>query len=209
VSLEGSYTSLDRKVHNVETSLRHALSEVRSRVSDVEGTLGQLEDIPRRVDSLEYDLREAKEETERVGGPHMATATSATTATAAMRCARSRAVPRVPRSVPRSGVRRAYQTDQTARSSSTGTAGSVLILVARAASSAIPATAGLSPSTSSRQLPNEDTPTTQEGQEAATSGFCCPTPWTSSRTPSAGRVRSGPGSPSSPCSSSSRRRSSG
>lgn len=66
MSWEGSYRSLDHKVHNIETSLRHALSEVRSQVSDVEDTVGQLEDIPRRVDSLEDDLREAKEETERV-----------------------------------------------------------------------------------------------------------------------------------------------
>ncbi|WP_231905822.1 CopG family transcriptional regulator [Streptomyces davaonensis] len=69
MSLEGSYSNLDRKVHNLETSLRHALSEVRdhdSKLSEVEDAVGQLEDIPRRVDSLEYDLREAKEETERV-----------------------------------------------------------------------------------------------------------------------------------------------
>jgi vacuolar-type H+-ATPase subunit I/STV1 len=64
--LEGAYTSLDRKVHNLQTSLRHTLSEVNSRLSEVEDAVDQLEGIPRRVDSLEYDLREAKEETERV-----------------------------------------------------------------------------------------------------------------------------------------------
>ncbi|MDL5198711.1 CopG family transcriptional regulator [Streptomyces sp. ALI-76-A] len=62
MSVEGSYTSLDRKVHDLETSL----SGVSSQVSDVEDAVGRLEEIPRRVDSLEYDLREAKEETERV-----------------------------------------------------------------------------------------------------------------------------------------------
>ncbi|MGW7674075.1 CopG family transcriptional regulator [Streptomyces sp. NPDC054775] len=69
MSLDGSYTNLDRKVHNLETSLHRALSEVRdhdSKLSEVEDAVGQLEDIPRRVDTLEYDLREAKEETERV-----------------------------------------------------------------------------------------------------------------------------------------------
>ncbi|UXY33255.1 CopG family transcriptional regulator [Streptomyces sp. HUAS TT20] len=66
MSLEGSYTSLDRKVHNLETSLRHSLSDVSSKLSEVEDAVDQLEGIPRRVDSLEYDLREAKEETERV-----------------------------------------------------------------------------------------------------------------------------------------------
>ncbi|WNZ06410.1 CopG family transcriptional regulator [Streptomyces sp. 11x1] len=59
MSWEGAYTNLDRKVHNLETSLQYSLSEV-------EDAVGQLEDIPRRVESLEYDLREAKEETERV-----------------------------------------------------------------------------------------------------------------------------------------------
>ncbi|MCX4428882.1 CopG family transcriptional regulator [Streptomyces mirabilis] len=66
MSWEGSYTSLDRKVHSLETSLQHGLSEARSHLSDVEDAVGQLEDIPRRVDSLEYDLREVKEETDRV-----------------------------------------------------------------------------------------------------------------------------------------------
>jgi hypothetical protein len=48
VSVEGSYTSLDRKVHDLQISL----SGVSSQVSDVEDAVGRLEDIPRRVDSL-------------------------------------------------------------------------------------------------------------------------------------------------------------
>ncbi|MFD5848114.1 CopG family transcriptional regulator [Streptomyces chartreusis] len=66
MSWEETSTSLDRKVRNVETRLQRELSDVSSQLSDVENAVHELEDIPRRVDSLEYDLREAKEETERV-----------------------------------------------------------------------------------------------------------------------------------------------
>ncbi|WP_328884759.1 hypothetical protein [Streptomyces sp. NBC_00299] len=66
MSWEEASTSLDRKVRNVETRLQRELSDVSSQLSDVESAVHELEDIPRRVDRLEYDLREAKEETERV-----------------------------------------------------------------------------------------------------------------------------------------------
>ncbi|MFI0220124.1 CopG family transcriptional regulator [Streptomyces lydicus] len=66
MSWETSYSSVDRKVGRLETDLNYSLSSVRSTLSDVEQAVEELEGIPRRVDSLEQDLREAKEETEQV-----------------------------------------------------------------------------------------------------------------------------------------------
>ncbi|MFJ5591028.1 CopG family transcriptional regulator [Streptomyces noursei] len=70
MSVDGQqqFHSLDRKVGRLETDLDLALSDIRSKLSRVEEAVDELEDLPRRVDSLESDVREATEETERVEG---------------------------------------------------------------------------------------------------------------------------------------------
>ncbi|MFH8753668.1 CopG family transcriptional regulator [Streptomyces rimosus] len=59
-------SDIDRRIDNVKREVTSELSDVSAKLYDLETSVAELEGIPRRVDSLEYGLQEAKEETERL-----------------------------------------------------------------------------------------------------------------------------------------------
>ncbi|WP_238783333.1 CopG family transcriptional regulator [Streptomyces monomycini] len=64
--MDSSYSDLDHRIDRVKREVTSELSDVSDKLHDLENSVDELEGIPRRVDSLEYDLQEAKEETERL-----------------------------------------------------------------------------------------------------------------------------------------------
>ncbi|MEU2874415.1 CopG family transcriptional regulator [Streptomyces olivoreticuli] len=66
MSMDHSHHDLDRRIDSVKRDLDYDVSSLQSKVSDIENTLEGMEGLDDRVDSLEYDLREAKSDTQNV-----------------------------------------------------------------------------------------------------------------------------------------------
>lgn len=66
MSMDHSHSELDRRIDSVKRSLGNDVSNLESRLSDAENTIEDMARLPSRVDSLEYDLREAQSETQQV-----------------------------------------------------------------------------------------------------------------------------------------------